>query len=117
VQHRNSFDSVVRKPRIENPVRIATKTKEICCASTNVSGRSVCDEHARTRAAAARMHGTLSADEDPRFQNSKFMEFMAQVKSGEIKFEDNTVVPGGAEDLAAASREAVRFLIVFHSSS
>ena len=73
------------------------------------------DEHARTRAAAARMHGTLSADEDPRFQNSKFMEFMAQVKSGEIKFEDNTVVPGGAEDLAAASREAVRFLIVFHS--
>ena len=50
------------------------------------------DEHARNRAASSAMHNILSGDGNQRFKDSKFMEFMAQVKSGDIKFEDNTVI-------------------------
>ena len=64
------------------------------------------DEHARNRAASSAMHNILNGDGNQRFKDSKFMEFMAQVKSGDIKFEDNAVIEGGAEDRAAAELEA-----------
>jgi hypothetical protein len=46
---------------------------------------------ADARATSARLVDVLSADADPKMQNSKFLQFLSKMSKGELMFEDNKV--------------------------
>ena len=50
------------------------------------------DDFEATRRATEDMVRVMS--ENPKFRNSEFFDFMQKVSAGELKFENNEVVPG-----------------------
>lgn len=72
------------------------------------TGNAWADEMASEQAklATGQMVNALSSNPDPKWQNSQFLRFMAQVHTGELEFKGNTVVPGKAMGMEGAWGDA-----------
>lgn len=55
------------------------------------------DEEQVVKDAATDMIAVMQADQDPKFQNSKFLQFLKKLESGEYKIENNQLLKKNPE--------------------
>lgn len=65
----------------------AEEQQEAAAASRHGSSAATAD----AAATSARLVAALTADGDPKMQNSKFLQFLSKMSKGELMFEDNKV--------------------------
>jgi len=65
-----------------------TQEQEEAAASRHGSTAAAAD----AKATSARLVAALTADGDPKMQNSKFLQFLSKMSKGELMFEDNKVI-------------------------
>ncbi len=64
------------------------------------------DEAEATKKASEDMARVMA--QNPKFRNSEFFDFLSKVSTGELKFENNEVVPGVSRALARRFRARSR---------